>query len=92
MKVAIIGRANTGKSTLFNCLLEQKKAIVSSIPGTTRDRNFGQLEWRGQKFYLIDTGGLDIVHDPAFEKDVVKQAKTALNFTYDRLKRNRRNN
>lgn len=78
MKVAIIGRANVGKSTLFNRLIERKKAIVSNIPGTTRDRNYGQLDWRGLKFYLIDTGGLDLVHDPAFEKDVIKQAMFAL--------------
>ena len=78
-QVALIGRANVGKSTLFNTLVEEKKAIVSNIPGTTRDRNYAKLSWNGVVFQLIDTGGVDIVHDQAFEEDVIKQAKTALN-------------
>jgi len=77
-QVAIIGRANVGKSTLFNKLCEEKKAIVSSIPGTTRDRNFAKINWNGALFELVDTGGVDIVHDKAFEEDVIKQAKVAL--------------
>ncbi len=78
-KVAIIGRANVGKSTLFNTLTERKKAIVSNIPGTTRDRNYTKISWGGFDFKLIDTGGVDIVHDKAFEEDVINQAKVALN-------------
>jgi GTP-binding protein len=78
-KIAIIGRANVGKSTLFNCLTEKNKAIISNIPGTTRDRNYAPVEWRGFAFELVDTGGLDIVHDKAFEEDVIKQATFALN-------------
>ena len=78
-QVALIGRANVGKSTLFNTLTEEKKAIVSNIPGTTRDRNYAKLSWNGVVFQLIDTGGVDIVHDQAFEEDVIKQAKVALN-------------
>lgn len=58
-KVVIIGRANVGKSTLFNRLTESGKAIVSPIPGTTRDRNYGECSWRGKKFTLVDTGGLE---------------------------------
>lgn len=77
-KVALIGRANTGKSTLFNCLTEEKKAIVSVLPGTTRDRNYGLVSWRGLNFTVIDTGGLDLVHDKNFEEDVFKQARFAL--------------
>ncbi len=77
-KVALIGRANTGKSTLFNRLTEEKKAIVSTIPGTTRDRNYGNVSWRGLNFTVIDTGGLDLVHDKNFEADVFKQAHFAL--------------
>ncbi|MFZ5364382.1 MAG: GTPase, partial [Patescibacteria group bacterium] len=50
--VAIVGRANVGKSTLFNRLLERPKAIVSSVAGTTRDRNYGQVHWRGHDFEL----------------------------------------
>ena len=59
-KVTIIGRINTGKSTLFNRLTESRKAITSNIPETTRDRNYGTVFWRGLSFQLIDTGGVDI--------------------------------
>lgn len=58
--VTIIGRANTGKSTLFNCLTESKKAIVSPHRQTTRDRIEGEIRWRGYTFRIIDTGGVDI--------------------------------
>ncbi len=57
-QVAIIGRTNVGKSTLFNKLIEQRKALVSNIVGTTRDLNFGVCEWRGKKFEVVDTGGI----------------------------------
>ncbi|PIT90282.1 MAG: ribosome biogenesis GTPase Der [Candidatus Komeilibacteria bacterium CG10_big_fil_rev_8_21_14_0_10_41_13] len=77
-KVALIGRANVGKSTLFNRLGEDRKAIVSSIPGTTRDRKYTQVEWQGLSFVLIDTGGVDLVHDQEFEDDIIKQAGYAL--------------
>jgi len=56
-KVALIGRVNVGKSTLFNCLIEQPKALVSSLPGTTRDRNYAHCWWRGEEFILVDTAG-----------------------------------
>ncbi|MFA6304268.1 MAG: ribosome biogenesis GTPase Der [Patescibacteria group bacterium] len=77
-KIALIGRANVGKSTLFNRLTEQKKAIISTVAGTTRDRNYGLVSWRGLNFTLIDTGGLDIVHEKHFTEDVIKQSKFAL--------------
>lgn len=59
--IAIVGRANVGKSTLFNRLLERPKAIVSAVAGTTRDRNYGRAGWRGEELILVDTGGLEEV-------------------------------
>ncbi len=57
--IAIVGRANVGKSTLFNRLLERPKAMVSPIAGTTRDRNYGRARWRGMDLIMVDTGGLE---------------------------------
>jgi len=76
-KIALIGRANVGKSTLFNTLGEQKKALVSNVAGTTRDRNYTVINWRGFAFELIDTGGIDIVHPRDIEKDIIKQTDFA---------------
>lgn len=67
--VVIFGRANVGKSTLFNCLTESKRALTADIPGTTRDANIGTVEWENTKFRLVDTGGiLDIKHLAASKK------------------------
>src|SRR5215510_1199659 len=57
--VAIVGRPNAGKSTLFNRLIRQRKAVVNDTPGVTRDRNFAQAKWRDTPFVLVDTGGID---------------------------------
>ncbi|MBU1037196.1 ribosome biogenesis GTPase Der [Patescibacteria group bacterium] len=77
-KIALIGRANVGKSTLFNTLTEQRKAIVSKVAGTTRDRNYTTIRWQGCNFQLIDTGGIDIVHTVDIEKDILKQTNFAI--------------
>ena len=66
--LAIVGRPNVGKSTLFNKLLGERKAIVDDSPGVTRDRNYGEAEWAGRKFQLIDTGGLDADAEEALKK------------------------
>jgi len=74
--IAIVGRTNVGKSTFFNRLLEQKKALVSTIAGTTRTSNVGIFKWRGKKYRLIDTGGIDFTKD-SLEKEIHKQIATA---------------
>ncbi len=74
--IAIVGRANVGKSTLFNRLLERPKAIVSPVAGTTRDRNYGQARWRGCDFEIVDTGGLEDAKTSAF--DIKKQVDIAI--------------
>ncbi|MFA4941803.1 MAG: ribosome biogenesis GTPase Der [Patescibacteria group bacterium] len=67
--VVIFGRTNVGKSTLFNCLTEKNQALVSNIAGTTRDSNLNEVEWRGKKFTLVDTGGIIDMKYLVGEKD-----------------------
>ena len=76
--VAICGRTNVGKSTLFNKLAETKKAITSSLAGTTRDLNYAEIAWAGKKFDLIDTGGFDLFDVKDLENNIKKQIETAL--------------
>lgn len=76
--VAIVGRPNVGKSTLFNRLLEQRKAIVDDQSGVTRDRQYGIAEWNGKNFNLIDTGGFVAKSDDVFEREIKKQVLIAL--------------
>jgi len=76
--VAIIGRPNVGKSTLFNRLLEQRKAIVDDISGVTRDRQYGIAEWNGKIFNIIDTGGFVPDTEDVFETEIRKQVKIAI--------------
>lgn len=75
--VAIIGRANVGKSTLFNRLIQKRMAIVDDIPGVTRDRLYTQVEWAGKSFYLVDTGGFSNEDEPLFDM-VGKQIDRAI--------------
>ena len=76
--VAIVGRPNVGKSTLFNRLLEQRKAIVDDISGVTRDRQYGIADWNGKTFNLIDTGGFVPHSEDVFETEIRKQVKIAI--------------
>jgi GTPase len=76
--VAIVGRPNVGKSTLFNRILGGRRAIVSERAGTTRDRHFGDAEWNGRRFWIVDTGGLVPDSNEAMDKAVRRQVEFAL--------------
>lgn len=76
--VAIVGRPNVGKSTLFNRLIGQRRAIVGDEPGITRDRIYGEVEWTGTKFSLIDTGGIVPDDDAVIPANIFKQAGVAI--------------
>jgi GTPase len=85
--VALVGRPNVGKSTLFNRLVGERLAIVDDIPGTTRDRLFGEAEWNGRAFHIVDTGGIDPTHggkaplsigSADFIDEIRQQAKVAI--------------
>jgi len=76
--VAIVGRPNVGKSTLFNRLIEQRQAIMDDTAGVTRDRHYGYGEWIGKYFTVIDTGGYVVGSEDKFESEIRKQVKLAL--------------
>lgn len=76
--VAIVGRPNVGKSTLFNRLTQTRQAIVNETAGTTRDRQYGKVEWAGQEFSIIDTGGWVVNSEDIFEEEINKQVSIAI--------------
>ena len=76
--IAIVGRPNVGKSTLFNRLVEERKAIMDNQAGVTRDRHYGYGEWNGKHFTVIDTGGYVSGSDDIFEEEIRKQVKLAI--------------
>lgn len=76
--VAIVGRPNVGKSTIFNRLTGERRAIVGDEPGITRDRIYGEVEWSGQRFALVDTGGLAPDDDDVIPAHILKQASVAI--------------
>lgn len=76
--VAIVGRPNVGKSTLFNRLVGQRQAIVDAAAGTTRDRHYGKTDWNGREFSIIDTGGYAVNSDDIFEDEIRRQVLLAI--------------
>ena len=76
--IAIVGRPNVGKSTLFNRLTQRRDAIVDSVSGVTRDRHYGKSDWNGKEFSVIDTGGYIIGSDDIFEAEIRKQVNLAI--------------
>jgi GTPase len=76
--VAIVGRPNVGKSTLFNRLIGERVAIVEDVPGITRDRVYGHTDWNGREFTVIDTGGLGMESEDPFGRDIQLQAEIAI--------------
>lgn len=76
--VAIVGRPNVGKSTLFNRLTQSRQAIVNDEAGTTRDRQYGKVYWTGQEFSIVDTGGWVVNSDDVFEEEINKQVAIAI--------------
>ncbi len=76
--IAIVGRPNVGKSTLFNRLTQTRRAIVDDTAGTTRDRQYGKVDWCGQEFSIVDTGGWVVNSDDIFEEEINKQVQIAI--------------
>ena len=76
--VALVGRPNVGKSTLFNRLIGERYAVVHDAPGTTRDSLYGTADWRGREFTVVDTGGIGLGEDGAYLKEILEQSRLAL--------------
>ncbi len=76
--LAVVGRPNAGKSTLFNRLMGRRRAIVDDLPGVTRDRNYGEAEWYGRRFLLIDTGGFEPDPETELKRHIQQQSRLAI--------------
>ena len=76
--IAIVGRPNVGKSTLFNRLTQSRTAIVDDTAGTTRDRQYGKVDWAGKEYSIVDTGGWVVNSDDIFEEEINKQVSIAI--------------
>jgi GTP-binding protein len=76
--VAVVGRPNVGKSTLFNRILGHRRAIVDELPGLTRDRHYAEAEWSGRRFLLVDTGGIDPASGHPIQRQILAQTELAL--------------
>ena len=76
--VAIVGRPNVGKSTLFNKIINERRAIVEDTPGVTRDRIYADAEWNSHSFLLVDTGGIEPKSDDTILKQMRTQAEIAI--------------
>ena len=80
--IAIIGRPNVGKSTLFNRLIGQRRSIVTDEPGITRDRIYGTANWSGRSFQVVDTGGIVPGDQTEIPRKIVEQAQVAIDHAY----------
>src|ERR671913_254198 len=76
--VAVVGQPNVGKSTLFNRLIGQRRSIVGDEPGITRDRIYGEVDWSGERFSIVDTGGIVPDDDAVIPANILKQAEAAI--------------
>src|SRR3954466_6026619 len=76
--VAIVGRPNVGKSTLFNRLIGERRAVTHEVAGTTRDRLYGAADWNGRQFVVVDTGGIGLDLDDVLLSEVIGQAREAI--------------
>ena len=86
--VAIVGRPNVGKSTLFNRLTQTRAAIVNDTSGTTRDRQYGKMEWNGMEMSVVDTGGWVVNSEDIFEEEINKNDINTIFRVLDREVRN----